>query len=85
MRLHLPTVGLVSARKVRGRISVTLHSPQHPVKNGLAKPSTIGIAQGTAVANRNVALPRWDASGKVLEVAFTLGIESQYIVCMEKE
>jgi len=85
MRLHLPTVGLVSAREVRGRIGVALHGPQHPVKDGLAESSTIGIAQSTAMANRNVTLPRWDTSGKVLEVAFTLGTERQYIVCMERK
>jgi hypothetical protein len=72
MSLDLVPVSLVPTGKVRCRVHITLHSPQHPVKNRFAETTTIRIAECTAMADRDVALPRRNTSSEILEVSFAL-------------
>ena len=72
LRLNLISVSLVATGKVRRRLCVSLHSPQHPVEDRLAETATISIAECTTVADGNVALPGWNTRRHVLVVTLTL-------------
>jgi hypothetical protein len=72
MSLNLVAIRLVTTGEVRCRFHIALHSPQHPVKNRFAETTTIRIAEGATMADRNVALPGGNTSGEILEVAFAL-------------
>jgi hypothetical protein len=70
--LNFVTISLVPTGEVRCRIHIALHSPQHPVKDRFAETTTVRIAERTAMADRDVALPRGNTSSEVLEVALAL-------------
>jgi len=72
LRLNLISISLVTTGKVRCRLCVSLHSPQHPVKDRLAKTAAISIAECTAVADGNVSLPGRNTSRHVLVVTLAL-------------
>jgi hypothetical protein len=72
LALDLPAISRRASGEVLGSVGVTLHGPQQPVEDGFAESATVSIAQGTAVADRNVTLPDRDTRCHVPVVTLTL-------------
>jgi hypothetical protein len=72
LALNLIAIGLISTCEVCCRVHVALQCPQHPVEDGLSEPSTVGVGESTAMADRDIPLPSWNTIWHVVVVALAL-------------